>query len=416
MNIIWDNLDLWSIPLLAGFIGWFTNWLAIYMTFYPVEFVGLEFGGVKARGLDVEPLLGWQGIIPAKAEKMAARAVDLITSKLIDIKEQFSKIDPKIVAEEMGPKMEELTKNIIEEAMQKNLTLAWSLFPKQRKEAIYKQAALEFPQATEDIMRDIKENITELLDLKAMVIENLTRDKSLLNHIFLEVGKKEFKFIEYSGFVFGAYFGVIQMIFWWFVRDYDFAWITLPVGGVIVGYLTNWLALKMIFEPEEPRSWMGLKVQGLFIKRQKEVSEAYSKIVAEKVITVPQIFDKLLEEASTEKLLPIVRKHISESIDKTAGIASSLIMFTAGTKTYEQIKQYTAERFIEELPNHIKSIFNYAEEALSVRETLYSRMSNLPPKEFVNFLRPVFQEDEWKLILIGAILGGVAGVFQIFIT
>ena len=43
-------------------------------------------------------------------------------------------------------------------------------------------------------------------------------------------------------------------------------------------------------------------------------------------------------------------------------------------------------------------------------------MSSLPPDEFVGFLRPVFQEDEWKLILVGAILGMVAGFLQLLIT
>ena len=40
------------IPLIAGFIGWFTNWLAVKATLYPIEFVGIP------------PLLGWQGVIP----------------------------------------------------------------------------------------------------------------------------------------------------------------------------------------------------------------------------------------------------------------------------------------------------------------------------------------------------------------
>jgi hypothetical protein len=42
-------------------------------------------------------------------------------------------------------------------------------------------------------------------------------------------------------------------------------------------------------------------------------------------------------------------------------------------------------------------------------------MSNLSPEEFQGFLRPVFQEDEWKLILVGAVLGVLAGVLQLLL-
>ena len=56
------NLDFWkhvSIPFVAGIVGWATNWVAIKLTFLPLEFKGLR------------PFLGWQGIIPSKAGKMA---------------------------------------------------------------------------------------------------------------------------------------------------------------------------------------------------------------------------------------------------------------------------------------------------------------------------------------------------------
>ena len=73
----------------------------------------------------------------------------------------------------------------------------------------------------------------ELLDIKGMVVEELTKDKTLLNEIFLTVGEKEFKFIEKSGIYFGFIFGVIQMVIWYFVSDLSGAWTLLPIGGVV---------------------------------------------------------------------------------------------------------------------------------------------------------------------------------------
>jgi uncharacterized membrane protein YheB (UPF0754 family) len=68
---------------------------------------------------------------------------------------------------------------------------------------------------------------------------------------------------------------------------------------------------------------------------------------------------------------------------------------------------------MEELPEHIRLIFDYAEEALDIEDTLREKMQSLSPPVLVSFLRPVFQEDEWKLILVGAILGGIAGLLQL---
>ena len=72
--------DFWkyvSIPFIAGAVGWTTNWMAVQMTFYPLEFLGIR------------PFFGWQGIIPSKVEKMAGIVVDKALSKLGSLDEFF---------------------------------------------------------------------------------------------------------------------------------------------------------------------------------------------------------------------------------------------------------------------------------------------------------------------------------------
>lgn len=55
------------IPLIAAFVGWFTNWLAVQMIFYPIEFRGIPLYRRHEVPLG---LLGWQGIIPCKTRPM----------------------------------------------------------------------------------------------------------------------------------------------------------------------------------------------------------------------------------------------------------------------------------------------------------------------------------------------------------
>jgi uncharacterized membrane protein YheB (UPF0754 family) len=59
---------------------------------------------------------------------------------------------------------------------------------------------------------------------------------------------------------------------------------TLPVGGAVVGYITNWIALKWIFEPIDPTRIGPFILQGMFLKRQKEVSADFSAYIANTVV------------------------------------------------------------------------------------------------------------------------------------
>ncbi|MGB0839074.1 MAG: DUF445 domain-containing protein [Chitinophagales bacterium] len=386
------------IPLVSGLVGWGTNVLALRMTFYPTEFWGLP------------PFFGWQGIIPAKAGVMAEKAVDLITSKLLDIKEVFARINPKKVAAIIEPEMMRLTQTITNEAMRAQAPLMWKAVPNGVKQRIFDNIAKELAPIVENMMQEIKSHITELFDVKTMVVAALTRDKNLLNDIFRKVGDQEFKFIARSGFFFGFFFGLIQMTICFFYNP----WWMLPLAGLLVGYATNWLALKLIFEPVEPKQVFGYKVQGLFMKRQASVAKEYAEIITAEILTVPNMFDAILHGEASEQLTQIIKKYVEQAVDITADYAGNSFKIIVGTKKYNIIKNIATWSLIQEIPMLIAYLYPYTEEALDLKNTLTTKMTNLPAVEFQGFLRPVFQEDEFKLIIVGALLGCLAGVTQLY--
>ena len=59
---------------------------------------------------------------------------------------------------------------------------------------------------------------------------------------------------------------------------------TLPVAGAIVGYATNWVAIKLLFDPVEPVQVGPIVVQGLFESRQVEVSDEFGTFMSMRVL------------------------------------------------------------------------------------------------------------------------------------
>ncbi|MEO1450109.1 MAG: DUF445 domain-containing protein [Bacteroidota bacterium] len=415
MEIAWDTWwsepafwKLITIPFISAIVGWATNVLALKMTFYPLDFVGWK-------------LLGWQGIIPSKAGVMAGTAVDLLTQKLLTIEERFDQIEPERVAEEIEPALNRMAVQIINETLEQEAPLLWESAPAMVKQRFYQRISEELPEVVEDIIQDIKTHITELFDLRAMVVAELENDRELLNQIFLKVGDSEFRFIERSGFYFGFLFGLIQMtlfglasLIFKFPEAYSL-WI-LPAAGLFVGWATNVIALKMIFEPLRPKQFGPWRVQGLFLKRQMEVAGAYAKMVAGRILTAQKIFETMLTGRASDRLLQLIQNHVKRAVDTTAGISKPLLQLTQGTTTYVGIKNKIAKRFLGELPFAMRYMFPYAEEALDIENSLRTKMQGLGPVDFVSFLRPIFQEDEWKLILVGAVLGFLAGLAQMILV
>ena len=366
------------------------------MTFYPLEYRGNR-------------PFGWQGIIPSKAHKMASKAVELVTSKLISVEEEFEKLNAEEIVEEMRPQLDVLSKHIIDSVMQQELPLVWRLLLRTQKEQLYKETAAQFPEAISNVLLEVKSNIHELLDVNRMLVEGLTKDPEMLNRIFLKCGEKEFKFIEHSGLIFGFVFGLVQMLVW---NYYQFWWL-LPVGGLVVGYLTNFLALKLIFRPVHPVKIGPIVIQGLFMKRQDEVSKEYANILATELLTSEQIFEFIVRTNGMDVLAELCRKHVKNIVDTTTGSTRKLILKLAiGNTKYEKMKAVAAEMFVHALPASITTMFDYADKSLQIGETLENKLKSLSKLDFEDVLHPIFQEDEHILILVGAVLGAVAGFIQ----
>tara|TARA_B100000676_G_C18063183_1_gene839183 strand:- start:1107 stop:2330 length:1224 start_codon:yes stop_codon:yes gene_type:complete len=400
INEFVDNIWLYlSMPVISAVVGYATNVIAIKMMFYPVEFFGKP------------PLLGWQGIIPRRAAKMAAISVDTITTYLITQEEIFARLDPERVASELEPPLNGMIEDVVDSIMGQHEPGLWESMPEMMKKQVYKRVKKEAPGLISDIMKQIKINIAQMYDLKDMVITNLTKDKALLNRIFQEVGAAEFKFIGRSGLYFGGIFGSFQMIAWIFYKG---GWL-LPVFGLAVGYATNWIALQMIFNPKELMRLGPFNVQGLFMKRQDEVARDYGRLVSSYVLTPANIIEGILKGPYSDKVFAMIGKHVQKAVDEQTSFAKPFVTFAVGTQNYRQMKESAVAELVSRLPDTLKHIENYANDALDLENTLSTRLQSLKPEEFEGMLRPAFEQDEWILIAVGAFLGFLVGVFQLLV-
>lgn len=388
-----------SMPLIAAIIGYVTKVAAVRMMFQPLEFVGIK------------PWFGWQGVIPRKAEKMASIAVDVITKRLITVEEIFQRLDPREIAAVIEKPMLGAVEQITREVLSQHQPGLWEMLPNFARERLIKRVQGEAPQVVAQVMTELRSNIGQVFDLKHMVIGALLRDKTLLNRVFAEVGRKEFKFFGYSGLVFGFMIGLVQMVVWLF---YQSPWI-LPAFGLFIGFASDWLALQMLFHPKRPVKILGLTYQGLFLKRQQEVSRDYARLVADQIITPANMWQAILQGPGADKLFALVQKHVEQTVDEQAGIARPLVAFAIGSRQYQEMKKTVTAKLVETLPTTLRHVDHYAEGAMDIRNTLMERMQKLSPEEFEGMLRPAFKEDEWSLIIVGAVLGFLVGELQTYI-
>ena len=386
-----------SIPVVAAILGYVTKIAAVKMMFCPMKFVGIP------------PFFGWQGIVPRNALRMASIAVDTITTKLVSVNEVVSKLDSERLGKELeGPAME-VIETIIREVMSKHQPRLWESLPNFAQKKLIDRVKKDVPGVIASVMEDIKGNIDEILDLKALVIRILMKDKHLLNRIFQEVGREEFKFFGVSGLYFGFMIGVVQMVLWILLKE---PWI-LPVFGFLVGFISDWIALNILFEPKKPIPFGSYTIQGLFLKRQQKVAADYAKIIARDILTPQTIIGEMVAGPLSERVQKMVDERVREMVDSKASIVKPFVVMAVGAESFQRMKQDTSEMLMARLADVIMHAETYVQTSLDIENVVGKKMQAMTPLEFEGLLRPVFKQEEWILIMTGAILGGLVGEGQL---
>lgn len=389
-----------SMPFIAAIIGYITKRAAIEMMFKPLEFVGVGY-------------LGWQGVIPRNSQRMASTAMELMTTNLIDPKEIFARLDPKKVTEELREPISRAVDEITRELLAQYQPNLWELMPPQAQRLVLSRVQAEAPRIVEKLMRELSANIEDVLDVKDMAVRNLVRDKAMLNRLIRDTAQPEMRFIAMSGIYFGFIIGLVQLVAWALTKN---PWI-MPIFGGLTGWLTDWLALKMIFFPRQQKKFFGIvRWQGMFQKRRMEVAHDYGDLIAKEILTVRNVMEAVLTGPKSDRLYAMIQREVQRAIDTQTSIAKPFVVAAVGSRKYQEMKHEAARKAIERIPDTLRHVESYATDALDIRNTIIKQIQQLTPLQYEGLLRPAFKQDEWKLIAVGAIIGFLVGELQVLLV
>jgi uncharacterized membrane protein YheB (UPF0754 family) len=388
------------IPVIAALVGWITNWLAVQMIFYPIQYRGIPLWIRPEVPLG---LIGWQGIVPCKTRTMSTALVEMVTTQLLTVREAFGRLDAHEMANLLAPQIPPLGQQVLTDLLP-SASITSPSFPFRLWTGITSHASLLFQWANirflTNMFHDLIQQCDSIFSLKDCVVNQMVQDRSKLGELFRKVGQKELDFLTNSGLWFGFLLGLIQMAV---ALVWENPW-SLSIGGMVVGLATNWLALKWIFEPVHPTRVGPFVLQGMFLQRQKEVAAEFAAFFATQVVNSVNIWNSILTDPSTTPALTqlLARNHFGQ-----------LLKFVSFGLVSEGAIQSVTRQCINRLPQFLPgNLHQYVDKTLGLETTLRLRMEAMSPAKFERVLHPIFEEDELTLILAGGALGFAAGLIQ----
>jgi uncharacterized membrane protein YheB (UPF0754 family) len=411
-----------TIAPVAAIVTWMHVWMALNMMFYPIKFWGVRLGPIP---------LGWQGIVPRKSGKISGKLVDQTLSKLGSLEEFFTAMDPAEMAQMIGDDIALELEYLIDEIMFERNPTIWENLPYSVKRRIYQQADKQMPGVIHDVVKELTANVENLVDMREMIVKKMENDPLLMVQMFLKVGQKEINFIWHISAAIGLVFGLVQMFIFLIV---PWQW-TIIFWAALWGFLTNWIAIWMVFNPIKPvyirfpqifrfanrfpfiyptvPKIGKLPWQGAFMRRQPEVSAVFSEVVTQDLITVKSIMTEMMYGSRAHKTRHILKRHINAVMDTP--VLRTVLQMTIGMTEYAKLKSDMIDKSIEATMKPVASQALNHSRGLKIYKIFYERLLKLSPPEFQNLLRPAFHEDEWILIVLGGVTGALAGLVQFYL-
>ena len=190
--------------------------------------------------------------------------------------------------------------------------------------------------------------------------------------------------------------------------------IMIPILGAFIGWVTNLIAIKLIFRPYEPIKIpvINFAIQGLIPKKRYEISANISKIIEAELLSTDDlipIFENSINDTEFIKNIASIIK--SNIVNKIPGICPTKLKEILG----KVIEDVLAKELAEVLPELTKQGLEKLSSNIDIRGIVEEKINNLELAELENLVLSIAGRELKHIEYLGGVLGFIIGIGQVLI-
>ena len=191
--------------------------------------------------------------------------------------------------------------------------------------------------------------------------------------------------------------------------------VMILISGAI-GWITNWVAIKMLFRPHKEINFGLFKIQGLIPKRRAERGSGIANIIQNELISVKDVISNIDREEFSKRLNALIDEVLDKNLKKKV------------KEKFPFLQMFFTDKIAKDVGNTIKDIImgnqekifeifsNYAEENIDFEVIISDKISNFSLDKLEEIITFLAKKELKHIEVIGAILGMLIGAVQYLIT
>ncbi|MFV0506055.1 MAG: DUF445 domain-containing protein [Bacteroidales bacterium] len=199
------------------------------------------------------------------------------------------------------------------------------------------------------------------------------------------------------------------------MKEFNWMFVIIPVVGALIGYVTNYIAVKMLFHPRKPINILGLKIQGIFVKRQKAIAQSIARMVDKELFSAQDVKNMIVDAENLDAFNNLLSEHVDNFIDNKLQTAFPMLSLFLTGSTKDKIKDIFNEEIKILLPDVGEKLADQLGAKIDIEKLVQERVENFSVAKLEDMLWSVLSNEFRFIEVIGAVLGLIIGVVQVAI-
>ena len=190
----------------------------------------------------------------------------------------------------------------------------------------------------------------------------------------------------------------------------------LPVIGALIGWVTNYIAVKMLFHPRDPIRLPGFVVQGVFPKRQKVFAHKLGGVVAGELFSADDVKELLHSGAKSEEFRAVIDAHMEKVLTEKLPEKLPMLRMVMSPELVATAKEAFNGELDELLDSVVDALGGHLDDSMDVHSIIEEKVANFSSDKLEEMLFAIMKKEFKFIEFVGAVLGFLIGCVQVLLV
>jgi uncharacterized membrane protein YheB (UPF0754 family) len=184
----------------------------------------------------------------------------------------------------------------------------------------------------------------------------------------------------------------------------------IPVLSALIGYLTNVIAIKLLFWPHKPINLLLFQLHGLLPKRKAEVATSVGKLVEEQLLSIDDVLDNIDTPEMRARLVNKVNEALRERLNTILPRILPSQITNIIKDSMEKILRQEAHLLIDQV---FHSDRDYITRGIEINRMVEEKINSFDVTQLEQMIKKVSSSELRFIEVLGGVIGMIIGILQV---